>query len=238
MQLYNAPWQMLKMVEGQQSPDQRELVHVLQEIEQKNEKSAINLVNALFLSSTSQSLDKVCLNIFVKIGDRRSLSLLYKKYPTPQAISMSLLPSYINVLAHLGEKEEIELLARVASIFGGLYRGELITAIEHIISKIGTADVSYEVVAGLQKLYEVTDARERVRLIGLTQSLRNDLMISILLCGLESEDDDVRIAAIAALGELNSSTARRELIRTFRKEQSEDVLVEYERWIFPVAQVA
>src|SRR5512145_2960565 len=108
MQLYNAPWQMLKMVEGQKSADQRELVHVLQEIEQKNEKSAINLVNALFLSSSSQSLDKVCLNIFVKIGDRRSLSLLYKKYPTPQAISMSLLPSYINVLAHLGEKDELD----------------------------------------------------------------------------------------------------------------------------------
>ena len=238
MQLYNAPWQMLKMVEGQKSADQRELVHVLQEIEQKNEKSAINLVNALFLSSSSQSLDKVCLNIFVKIGDRRSLSLLYKKFPTPQAISMSLLPSYINVLAHLGEKDELDVLARVASIFGGLYRGELLAALESVVAKVGPVDVSYEVVSGLQKLYEVTEPRERIRLIQLAQRMNNDLMISIMLCGLEAEDETVRKAAISALGEHGSETAQRELVRAFRKEEDEDVLQEFEQWIFPVAQVA
>lgn len=238
MQLYNAPWQMLKMVEGQKSADQRELVHVLQEIEQKNEKSAINLVNALFLSSSSQSLDKVCLNIFVKIGDRRSLSLLYKKYPTPQAISMSLLPSYINVLAHLGEKDELDILARVASVFGGLYRGELLTALENVVAKVGPTDVSFEVVTGMQKLYEVADSRERVRLIQLAQTLRNDLMISIFLSGMEAEDVTVRKAAITALGELGTETARRELVRAFKKEEDEEVLQEFEQWIFPAGQVA
>lgn len=229
---------MLKMVEGQKSADQRELVHVLQEIEQKNEKSAINLVNALFLSSSSQSLDKVCLNIFVKIGDRRSLSLLYKKYPTPQAISMSLLPSYINVLANLGEKDEIELLARVASIFGGLYRGELIAAFEQISAKTGPIDVSNDVVYGLQKLYEVTDPGERIRLIELSQLLQNELLIAIPLCGIEAEDPAVRKAAIAALGPRENQLAHRGLVRAFRKELDEDVLQDFEPWLFPIAQVA
>ena len=237
MQLYNAPWQSTNATDTT-STEQKELFHVLQDIEKKNERSAINLVNALFLSSTSQSLDKVCFNIFAKIGDTRSLELVHKKFPSPHSISMSLVPSYIQVLSTLGGEDELELLARVASVFGGLYRNELLDAFDKIIDRIGPISVNADVVEGLQKLFEATESSDKIRVLNIAQSLRNDLLHGLYICGLESEAQEVRRFSITALGRLGTELSKRALVRAFRNEYDDEVIPDFEPWIFPVTKVA
>ncbi len=208
------------------------LSSTLREIEETSDKNAVGLLNNLFISSTSHVLDKVCLNIFSKLGDEQSLQLLHRKYPTPESIGISLLPYYIRVLQFLGGVREVELLARIANTFWGLYRSELLAAFEDIVRRTGAIDVSDEVVRSLQYLFDAGDESEKIRVLALCNDFRHQLLLSVILCGIESDSVGVRKAAIAALGSDMSNAAANALRRAFQNETDESLLEEYEKWIF------
>lgn len=220
-----------KLLEALYDGDQRVVLAALQAMNKRDIEPAISLVNALFLASSSQSLDKVCLDIIAKIGDQQSRRLLYKKYPRPEAMSMTLLPHYINALGAIGEEEEVELLARIVNNFWGLYRGELLSALERIIFRLDHLVVSNDVVSAFQMLYDDAEPNDKKRVINLIPHISNQLMMSILLCGLENEFATVRKAAVTVLGCIGSELAHRELERHFRIEEHEDVLDEFARWL-------
>ena len=221
-----------KLLEALYDGDQRVVLAALQAMNKRDVQPAISLVNALFLASSSQSLDKVCLDIISKIGDQQSRRLLYKKFPRPEAMSMTLLPHYITALGAIGEEEEVELLARIVTNFWGLYRAELLTALERIVLRLDHVVVSTEVVTAFQMLYEDAESQDKRRVIHIVPHVSNQLMHSILLCGLESHYIAIRKAAVNVMGEICSEFTRRELERHFREEEQEEVLDEYARWLF------
>ena len=218
----DSPWEQEKML----------LSNTLKELEDTHDKNAVGLLNTLFMSSTSHVLDKVCLNIFSKLGDDHSLELLHKKYPTPETISISLLPYYIRVLQFLGGRNEVELLARLANTFWGLYRTEILMAFEDIVHRVGPQDISDEVVRALQYLYDTGDPSEKKKVVSLCPQFSHQLLLSVILCGIESEDLGVRKSAIAALGAAGGSVALSALRRAFQNETEEGLLEEYEKWLF------
>jgi len=232
MQYSSAQNQYQSLFEGKKDSDQHLILSALKEIEHSNEKNAVGLVNALFLSSTSHALDKVCLNIFSRLGDEKSLQLLYKKYPTPESISISLLPFYVKAIGFIGEAKEIELLAKVTNTFWGLYRSEVLRAFEQISERIGKTSVSDAVVTAMQNLYETGDEADRRRIISLCAQYDNELLLGVFLCAIESQNTFVRKAAIPALGALESLTARASFINAFRKEDNDELLETYEAWLF------
>ncbi len=213
--------------------DQHLILSALKEIEQSNEKTAVGLVNALFLSSTSHALDKVCLNIFSRLGDEQSLRLLYKKYPTPESVSISLLPFYIRAVGFLGGVEEYDLLARLTRTFWGMYRKEIITSFESIARRSEQADVSELVAEALIGLYEAADDSERKQIVDMTAGMRNSLLLSTWLSAIESEHAYLRRAAIPRLASSDRPAAARALHQALRRETDEHVLVELENWLFP-----
>jgi hypothetical protein len=225
--------------QGQPQPDPRHdgdqhlILSALKEIEQSNEKTAVGLVNALFLSSTSHALDKVCLNIFSRLGDEQSLRLLYKKYPTPESVSISLLPYYIRAIGFLGGVEEYELLARLTRTFWGMYRKEIITSFESISRRSKEADVSDAVAEALVGLYEAADDTERKQIIDMTATMRNSLLLGAWLSAMESEHAYLRRAAIPRLAASDRPAAARALQQALRRETDDHVLGELERWLFP-----
>ena len=222
----DTPWEQEKFL----------LSNTLKELEETNDKNAVGLLNTLFMSSTSHVLDKVCLNIFSKLGDDQSLQLLHKKYPSPETISISLLPYYIRVLQFLGGQREAELLARIANTFWGLYRSEILLAFEDIIHRTGRLDVSDEVVRALQYLYDAGDDTEKKKVMILCPLFSHQLLLSIVLCGIESEDVGVRRSAISALGTHGGAVALSALRRAFQNETEDSLLEEYEKWLFNSTQ--
>ena len=220
-----------KLFEALYDGDQRVVLAALQAMNKRDIEPAISLVNALFLSSSSQSLDKVCLDIIAKIGDQQSRRLLYKRFPRPEGMSMTLLPHYINALGAIGEEDEVELLSRIVNNFWGLYRNELLNALERIISRLDHVIVSIDVINAFQKLFDDAEPRDRKRIIELIPHISNELMLSVLLCGLENEHPSVRKASVTVLGCIGSEFAHRELERHFREEDHEEVLEEYARWL-------
>ena len=223
-----------KLLEALYDGDQRVVLAALQAMNNRDVQPAISLVNALFLASSSQSLDKVCLDVISKIGDQQSRRLLYKKFPRPEAMSMTLLPHYINALGAIGEEEEIELLSRIVTNFWGLYRAELLTALERIVLRLDHVVVSNEVVSAFQMLFDDAEPSDKKRITNLIPHVSNQLMLSILLCGLSSEYSSVRKASVTSLGSIGSEFTLRELERHFREEENEEVLEEYARWLFYV----
>lgn len=217
---------------GKKETDQHLIFSALKEIEQSNEKSAVGLVNALFLSSTSHALDKVCLNIFSRMGDEQSLQLLYKKYPTPESISISLLPFYIRSIGFLGGAKEIETLSKYTNTFWGLYKDEVLQAYEDISRRVGRITVSADVVNALMNLYEAGDESERKRVVELSARLSHQLFLAILLTGIYSDTVTVRRAAIDALGTFEGPVAHLALQRAFRHESEEELLEAYVPWLF------
>ena len=214
------------------SGEQHLILSALQEIEQSNEKTAIGLVNALFLSSTSHALDKVCLNIFSRLGDSQSLKLLYKKYPTPESISISLLPYYIRALGFLGHEAEIEQLAVLGKTFWGLYRSDMIGAFESIAERTGAVDVSDDVVRCLQHLFDASDATDKKRIIELGSKFQHGLYLSIIISGVQSEIAYVRKAAIPMLGNAKGHMPSHVLAAALKHETDEDILEEYDAWMY------
>lgn len=208
------------------------LSSTLKEIEDSNDKNAVGLLNSLFLSSTSHVLDKVCLNIFSKLGDEQSLELLHKKYPAPESISITLLPYYIRVLQYLGGEKEIELLARIANTFWGLYRSEILSAMEEINQRVGRLVVSADVVRALQYLYDAGDESEKKKVLNLASCFTHQLLLSVILCGIESDIANVRKSAIAALGTYGGGTAYNAMRRAFQNESDESLFEDYEAWMF------
>ncbi|MDH7515937.1 MAG: HEAT repeat domain-containing protein [Bacteroidota bacterium] len=176
------------------------------------------------------------MNIFSKLGDVESLHLLHRKYPTPESISITLLPHYIRALQCLGGAEEIHVLARLANTFWGLYRAEILAAFESITERTGRIEVGEEVVHALQYLYDAGDEPEKIKVIGLCNVCMHQLLLSILLCGIESENRNVRKAAIRALGKFGGATAISALRRAFQNEQDESLLEEYADWLFRESQ--
>jgi hypothetical protein len=235
MQLTHSNGQYLQHVDAAGESDQHLIMSALREIEDNNEKSAVGLVNALFLSSTSHSLDKVCLNIFAKMGDEKSLHLLYKKYPTPDSISISLLPYYIGAVGFLGGEPEIDLLARLSATFWGLYRAEILNALEQISGRCGSVRISDATVSALQNLYDAADEAERIQILRLCPRYENQLLLSVVLCGVESEFTEVRRAAIAGLAAIDSHSARIALQRAFLNETDERLLEDFEPGIFGIS---
>lgn len=235
MQLTHSNGQYLQHVDAAGESDQHLIMSALREIEDSNEKSAVGLVNALFLSSTSHSLDKVCLNIFAKMGDEKSLLLLYKKYPAPESISISLLPYFISAVGFLGGEAEIDMLARLSATFWGLYRAEILDALEKINGRCGAVHVTDATVSALQNLYDAADEAERIQILRLCPHYANQLLLSVVLCGVESEFTDVRRAAIAALAAMDSRSARIAYERAFLNETDERLLEDFEPGIFGVS---
>lgn len=221
-----------KLFEAMYDGDQRVVLAALLAMNKRNIEPAISLVNALFLSSNSQSLDKICLDIISKIGDQQSRRLLYKKYPRPEAMSMAVLPHYINAVGALGEEEEIELLARIVNNFWGLYRVELLNALSKIIKHLDHVVVSNNAVSAFQKIFEDADPHDKKKIIELIPHISNQLMLAILICGLQNQNESVRRAAVAVLGRSGSEFALRILVRHFRDEENEEVLDEYAHWLF------
>jgi hypothetical protein len=228
MQLTHSNGQYLQHAEPGGEGDQHLIMSALREIEDSNERSAVGLVNALFLSSTSHSLDKVCLNIFSKMGDEKSLLLLYKKYPTPESISISLLPYYISAIGYLGGEAEIDLLARLSATFWGLYRSEILGALGQIAERLEKVQVSDAAVTALQSLYDAADENERIQIQQLCAVFNNHLLLSVVLCGVESEYTEVRRAAIAALATMDDRSARLAYHRAFLAETDERLLDEFD----------
>lgn len=228
----SAPGQYDQFIGGRGESEQHLILSALEEIERQNEKNAIGLVNALFLASTSQSLDKVCLNIFARLGDQQSLALLYKKYPSPESVSISLLPHFIRALGAIGKEPEIELIAKVSNTFWGLYRHEVILSFEQIRERTGATEVSANVVTALQNLYDSGTEGEKIRVLGLCEAFHHQLLLGIMSCGLDSERQQIRKAAIRALGLSKSVAAERMLVKAMRNEMIEDMLVSYEPWLF------
>jgi hypothetical protein len=228
MQFPSSNGQLLHFQQGSKEPDQHLILSALKEIDENNEKTAVGIVNALFLSSTSHSLDKVCINIFAKMGDEKSLFLLYRKYPTPESISISLLPNYIRAIGFLGGASELDLLAKITTTFWGMYRTELIAAFDQISRKAGGMDVSDAAVQSLQQLYEVSDEIEQANILGMCGRLSNELLLSIVLCGVESMYADVRKVAISVLSGFAGESARQAYRRAFFMEDDETVLESFE----------
>lgn len=213
--------------------DQHLILSALKEIEQSNEKTAVGLVNALFLSSTSHALDKVCLNIFSRLGDEQSLRLLYKKYPTPESVSISLLPYYVRAVGFLGGPEEYDLLAKLTRTFWGMYRKEIIASFESIARRASQVEVSDGVAEALLGLFEAADDAERKQIIDMTASMNNSLLLGAWLSAMESEHAYLRRAAIPRLASSDRPAAARALQQALRRETDEHVLGELERWLFP-----
>jgi hypothetical protein len=232
MQFPSSNGQLLHFQQGSKEQDQHLIFSALKEIDDNNEKTAVGIVNALFLSSTSHSLDKVCLNIFAKMGDEKSLFLLYRKYPTPESISISLLPNYIRAIGYLGGASELDLLAKIATTFWGMYRTELISAFDQISRRSDGVAVSDAAVQSLQHLFEASDEPEQVNIIGVCTRLSNQLMLSIILCGIESMYADVRRASIAALDRFEGEGAKQAYRRAFFMENDERVLESFEQYLF------
>ena len=228
MQFPSSNGQLLQFQQGPGGQDQHLILSALKEIDEKNEKTAIGVVNALFLSSTSHSLDKVCLNIFAKMGDEKSLFLLYRKYPTPESISISLLPNYIRAIGFLGGASELDLLAKVASTFWGMYRSELISGFDQISQRADNIVISDSAVLSLQQLFEVSDEIEQAKLIAVCSRLTNELLLSIILCGLESPHAEVRRVSIGVLSRYQSQAARHAYRRAFLMENDEQMLDEFD----------
>jgi len=231
MQHSGVPKQWGNLGETRGEGNQHLILSALKEIEQNNEKTAVGLVNALFLSSNSHALDKVCLNIFSKLGDSQSLELMYKKYPTPETLSLSLLPYYIRAIGFLGGEKEIDLLARVTNTFWGLYRNEMITALEQIARRSGNIGITDASVSALQKLYDAGDELEKQRILELSRDLSHELLVRINLAGLYSDCSSIRKIAISVLGCNGSALARNELARALRRETDDRLLEEYDKWL-------
>ena len=231
MQFPSSNGQFLQFQHGSGEQDQHLILSALKEIDESNEKTAVGIVNALFLSSTSHSLDKVCLNIFAKMGDEKSLFLLYRKYPTPESISISLLPNYIRAIGYLGGASEFDLLAKISMTFWGMYRTELIAAFDQISHRHDGAAISDTAVQSLQQLYEVSDEIEQAHIITMCTRLSNELLLSIILCGVESMYTDVRKVAIAALRRFSNEAARHAYRRAFLMECDEQLLEEFEPFL-------
>lgn len=231
MQFPSSNGLLLQFQQSSGDQDQHLILSALKEIDDANEKTAVGVVNALFSSSNSHSLDKVCLNIFAKMGDEKSLFLLYRKYPTPESISISLLPNYIRAIGALGGASEIDLLARIAITYLGMYRAEFIAAVDQISHRNADLSVSDTTVHGLQQMFEVSDESEQVSIIKLCSRLSNQLLLSIILCGLASTYAEVRKASIMALSRYESEAARSAYRRAFLMECDEDILEEFEPFL-------
>jgi hypothetical protein len=231
MQYSSLSGQIENLFDTKQDGDQHLILSALKEIEQSNEKTAVGLVNALFLSSTSHALDKVCLNIFSRLGDGQSLRLLYKKYPTPESVSISLLPYYIRAIGFLGASDEFELLAKLTRTFWGLYRKDIISAFEQIGRNADPVEVSDMVASALVGLYEAGDEVEKQQIVDLTSPMSNDLLLSVYLSAVESENSYLRRSALARLAGSDRPAARRALELSLRRECDESLLDEHEAWL-------
>ena len=218
--------------DGQWDNEKYVLSATLKQIEDSKDKNAVGLLNSLFLSSTSHVLDKVCLNIFSRLGDHQSLELLHKKYPAPDSIGITLLPYYIRVLQFLGREQEIEMLARIANTFWGLYRAEILDAMEEISHRIDRMTVTHDVVNAMQYLYDTGDEHDKIKVLSLASFFSHQLLLSVVLCGIESDHAGVRKAAIAALGTYGGGAAYNAMRRAFQNEADEALFEEYETWLF------
>jgi hypothetical protein len=227
-----ASGQIERTVGAKGETEQYLILSALEEIEKKNEKNAIGLVNALFLSSTSQSLDKVCLSIFARMGDQKSLELLYRKYPAPESVGISLLPHYIRAVGALGRVEEIDLLSRISNTFWGLYRHDVIESFELIRQRTGPVAVAEDVAESLQTLFDSGTESEKIRVLGLCEAFHNDLLFGLMTYALTAERTLIRKAAIQALGRLDRAPARDALVRAMRDETHDELLPCYEPWLF------
>ena len=232
MQYPNHPRPPEEVPDGAWDNEKYVLSSTLKQIEDSTDKNAVGLLNSLFLSSTSQVLDKVCMNIFSRLGDKQSLELLHKKYPAPASIGITLLPYYIRVLQFLGGEQEIETLARIGNTFWGLYRAEILDAMEEISHRIERIHVSDDVVTALQYLYDSGDENDKIKVLSLTSLFSHQLLLSIALCGIESDHAGVRKAAISALGTYGGDTAYNALRRSFQNESDDALFEEYEIWLF------
>ncbi len=221
-----------RLFEALCSPDQRQVVHALTELERRSITPDINIVNALFFASGSQAVDKCCLKIAARSGNEQSLQILRKKYPRPETLQMNFLPVYLNALGGIGTEAEMECLATIVTSFFGLYRAELLGAFERIAERARSAAVSENVVRALQTLYQEGDVTEKIRILNLIPFLVNELLFAIVICGVEDEHVSIRKSAVRILARAETDFSRRELERHFREESEEEVLEEYARRLF------
>ena len=84
----------------------------------------------------------------------------------------------------------------------------------------------------MQYLFDAGDNREKKKVITLCPYLSHQLLLSVILCGIESENLSVRKSAIAALGTHGGPIALHALRRAFQNELDENLLEEYEKWLF------
>ncbi len=213
--------------------DQRVVLATMQALQARKLVPAVSLVNALFLSSTSDTLDKICLDMITQVGDQQSRHILAKKFPVPETVSMTLMPHYIAALGKVGEEQEVETLAHIANNFWGLFQPALLDALERIIQRLKKVEVSEKVVDALQKLYDDGDHQAKTRVLNLSPSIHHPLIQRVLICGIQNEYAQIRMAAVSALGAIGTPVIMGILERYFREEEDEEVLEEFARWLLP-----
>ncbi len=211
--------------------DQSYILTTLKDIEHRSEKSAVGFVNTLFSSSSSQSLDKVCLNIFTKIGNEDSLDLIHGKYPHAMAVGLSLLPSVITVFSTLGGHREVEYLLKIEKTHPDMFTDTVVDAIHRIAARNAPLRLSEALVPMVQELYFESARHLKVRILDFLPFLDQPLLLSLVVCGINSEDSELRMHAVQSAAAFDAALIRPIILQAFRQEEDEDVLFCYDPWL-------
>jgi hypothetical protein len=90
----------------------------------------------------------------------------------------------------------------------------------------------------LQQLFEVSDEIEQTKLIAVCSRLTNELLLAIILCGLESPHAEVRKVSIGVLSRYQSQAARQAYRRAFLMESDEQMLEEFDPMLLTTPSTA